>query len=197
MPSERSGEVTTETIPAWQRQEQAFIAALDQLDAGGRARLKRNAGRTLAEAHDGHRVFFQALPYDIHERAHEDYFLIATLFPLVAHRHQAGSLGTSLRQVRHLRGGAHDGRTNSLDRRVQALLDSDREQLPFRLRQAVRLIAAEREHVALDWARLLRDVRSWEHPERRVQLRWARDYFVGVSAPSTESHSDETEGGHV
>jgi CRISPR system Cascade subunit CasB len=192
--------VTTETIPAWQRQEQqaqAFIAALETLDAGGRARLKRNAGRSLAEAHDVHRVFFQALPYDIHERAHEDYFLIATLFPLVVHRHQAGSLGTSLRQVRHLRGGAHDGRTNSLDRRVQALLDSDREQLPFRLRQAVRLIAADREHVALDWAQLLHHVLHWEDSKRWVQLRWSRDYFVGVSAPSTEPHSDETEGGHV
>jgi CRISPR system Cascade subunit CasB len=179
--------VTNETLPARQRQTQDFIAALERLDAGGLARLKRNAGRRLTEARDIHRVFFQALPYDIHEGQQDDYFLIATLFPLVkTHRAQVGSLGSTLRQVRQLRSGVGDGRMNSLDRRVQTLLDSDREQLPFRLRQAVRLIASHRDSVTLDWAHLLRDVVNWEHPERYVQLRWARDYFVGSQTYSSD-----------
>src|SRR6266545_5885419 len=170
--------MSNETTSPWQRQSQAFIANLGRLDPGGRARLKRNAGRVLAEARDIHRAFFQALPYDVNERQQEDYFLVATLFPLVPHSPQAGSLGETLRQVRRLRAAPSDGRLNSFDRRFQTLIDSDREQLPFRLRQAVRLVATHREGVALNWERLLLDVLGWERLDRGVQLRWARAYFV-------------------
>ncbi|MCG8346391.1 MAG: type I-E CRISPR-associated protein Cse2/CasB [Chloroflexales bacterium] len=172
--------MSNETMTPRQRQVQAFIAALTRLDPGGRARLKRNAGRMLTAARDIHRVFFQALPYEVTEWQQEDYFLIATLFPLVPHNPQAGNLGETLRRVRQLRAGPDDSRLNSLDRRFQTLLDSDREQLLFRLRQVVRLIAAHREGVALNWERLLLDVINWEHPDHSVQLRWARAYFVGA-----------------
>lgn len=172
-----------------QQQVQEFIAALERLDAAGRARLKRNAGRTLAEARDIHRAFFQSLPYTVSQRQEDDYFLVATLFPLVPHAAQAGSLGTSLRQVRRVRNGSNEGQINSLDRRFQALLDSDREQVSFRLRQAVRLIAADREHVPLNWEQLLLDLLNWEHPNHFVQLRWARDYFVGPSPQATDAES--------
>ncbi len=182
--------MSDKTMTAWQRrqyQAQEFIAALDQLDTGGRARLKRNAGRTLSDARDIHRVFFQALPYGIHAQQEEDYFLVATLFPLVVHSSQVGSLGVTLRHIRQIRSGSSEGQINSLDRRFQSLLDSDREQLAFRLRQAVRLIAADRDHAALNWEQLLLDLLNWEHPNHLVQLRWARDYFVGSSMPSTNA----------
>ncbi len=169
-----------------QRQVADFIGNLEQLDAGGRARLKRNAGRRLHEARDIARVFFQALPYDIPERAQEDYFLVATLFPLAPHRASRHSLGRTLRRVRSIRGGTEQ--SNSLDRRFQTLIDSDREQLPFRLRQAVRLAAADDQ--LIDWERLLLNVLNWEHPDHFVQLQWARDYFVGIAeepAPAPDS----------
>ena len=59
--------MSNETMTPRQRQVQAFIAALTRLDPGGRARLKRNAGRMLTAARDIHRVFFQALPYEVTE----------------------------------------------------------------------------------------------------------------------------------
>lgn len=171
-----------------QRQVADFIGNLEQLDAGGRARLKRNAGRRLHEARDIARVFFQALPYDVPEQmqTQEDYFLVATLFPLAPHRANRQSLGATLRRVRIIRGGTEQ--SNSLDRRFQTLIDSDREQLPFRLRQAVRLAAADDQMI--DWERLLLDVLNWEHADHFVQLQWARDYFVGIAeetAPSSEA----------
>ncbi|MDW8392453.1 MAG: type I-E CRISPR-associated protein Cse2/CasB, partial [Oscillochloridaceae bacterium] len=136
------------------------------------ARLKRNAGRTLHEARDVHRVFFRALPYEVAGRPEEDiYFLVATLYPLAKARSDGASLGATLRVVRQLR------ESESIDRRFQALLDSDMEQLRFRLRQMVRLIAASEQPI--DWNRLLNDLLAWRHPDRYVQLRWARDYFVG------------------
>jgi CRISPR system Cascade subunit CasB len=156
-----------------QRQITTFVANLGRLDAAGRARLKRNAGRSLAEARDAQRVFFQALPYELVGRLleEESYFLIATLYPMAEAQGGGTSLGTTLRRVRQGRGSA------SLDRRFQSLLDSEREQLPFRLRQAVRLVNASDQ--SIDWAQLLEDLLGWEHPNRYVQLRWARDYFVG------------------
>lgn len=169
--------MSSEQVSPWQRQTGEFVAALERLDAGGRARLRRNAGRTLAEARDVHRVFYQAIPYDVAERRHEDYFLIATLFPIAPQRAGAGSLGVTLRRMRQLRSAGAE-RSNSLDRRFQTLLDSDREQLPFRLRQAVRLAASD--DLPIDWGELLRDVMAWEREDHGVQLRWARDYFVGA-----------------
>lgn len=162
--------VNSEPAPR-ERQIAAFVAALGRLDAGGRARLKRNAGRGLGEARDVHRVFYQTLPHDVPERQHEDYFLVATLYPLAEPRGGGQSLGAALGRVRRSRESA------SLDRRFQSLIDSGREQLPFRLRQAVRLAAATDQPI--DWQRLLADILAWEHPDRYVQLSWARDYFVG------------------
>jgi CRISPR system Cascade subunit CasB len=166
---------SSDQLSSRRRQIGAFVAALERLDAAGRARLKRNAGRTLGEARDVHRVFFQALPYEVSQWQQEDYFLAATLFPLAPHRADAGSLGATLRQVRQIRGGAE--RANSLDRRFQTLIDSDREQLPFRLRQIVRLAAADK--LSIDWAALLSDLLAWDLDGHPVRVRWARDYFVG------------------
>lgn len=163
-----------------QRQIASFVAALERLDAAGRARLKRNAGRTLAEARDIHRVFFQALPYELAGRSQDEetYFLVATLFPMADSRSGGVSLGSTLRRVRQNRESA------SIDRRFQSLIDSDREQLPFRLRQAVRLAAASDQPV--DWSQLLADLLAWEHPEHYIQLNWARDYFVGRFETETD-----------
>jgi len=59
-----------------------FIARLEALDAGDRARLKRNAGKTLAEAHDALGLFYRLLPKGVPAYQEEVYFLVATLFPL-------------------------------------------------------------------------------------------------------------------
>jgi CRISPR system Cascade subunit CasB len=166
-----------------QRQVADFVAALGRLDAAGRARLRRNAGRTLGEARDVHRAFFQSLPYEVSPWQHDDYFLVATLCPLAPYRDGAGSLGLTLRRVRQGRSQGGGERSNSLDRRFQTLIDSDREQLPFRLRQAVRLAAADEEPI--DWAELLRDVLAWEHAEHYVQLRWAEDFYVAGAPVNT------------
>ncbi len=161
-----------------------FIDRLETLDAGGRARLKRNAGRTLNEARDVYQVFFSMLPYEMPLWDQEDYFLIATLYAVGTRRENPRlrntprSVGASLRRIR----GDNDDRRTSLDKRFQTLLEADREQLPFRLRQIVSLLAAN--EIAIDWARLLRDVQFWEKGEGKVQRRWAEHYYVGTTDTS-------------
>jgi len=172
-----------------------FVARLAKLDAAGRARLKRNAGHTLDEARDVHQIFFTILPFEIHGRvAEENCFLVATLFPIGMRRDQElpanppHNVGASLNAVRQeLLWKARDPeRSISLDRRVAALLNTDREQLSFRLCQSIRLLAAHK--VDINWYQLLRDVQRWDTDPRRVQRYWADAYFRGA-APKTANNA--------
>ncbi|MGC8879966.1 MAG: type I-E CRISPR-associated protein Cse2/CasB [Anaerolineae bacterium] len=152
-----------------------FVERLARLDAGERARLKRNAGKTLAEARDtALALFYRLLPPEVPEHHEETYFLVATLYPL-AEAGSSGNLGDALRQARTMT------RENpGLDRRVRVLLDADATQLPFRLRQTIHYLASTR--VPINWTQLLQDLLAWNHPRRWVQREWARAYFVGQSA---------------
>jgi CRISPR system Cascade subunit CasB len=173
--------------------EDRFVARLEALaardDRASLARLKRCAGRRIAESGSVMRLFYQLLPGSIHPRAEEDYFLIATLFPM-ATRRGTGDLGRSLRILRwRLAESQHDG----IDRRVALLLDSSRAELSFRLRQVIRQVA--RHELPLDWRQILRDIQFWDHPERWVQKRWARSYFGGMSeAPPSSTDGSPGDG---
>jgi CRISPR system Cascade subunit CasB len=149
-----------------------FVSRLAALGPGPQARLKRNAGNTLAEARGVLPLFFQLLPRAV-TRPHdvEACFLVATLYGLNPRPGGRGDLAATLVRVASAGGVSREG----VDRRVAVLLDSHRGELPFRLRQAVRLVGAHERPV--DWARLLSDLLRWEHPARVVQKAWARSYF--------------------
>jgi CRISPR system Cascade subunit CasB len=144
-----------------------FISRLERLDPGGRAKLKRSAGETLEEAHEI-AFFYSLLPNGVPEKQEGTYFLAATLFPL-AEAGGKGDLGTSLHNARN------DKNAKGLDRRVQALLDADEAQLPYRLRRAIFILKSSR--VRVNWGRLLQDLLQWNASTRFVQRQWARSYF--------------------
>ena len=146
-----------------------FCDRLAQLDAGERARLKRNSGRSLAESHHVLGLFFRLLPPGVPKYQEATYFLAATLFAL-AESGGERNLGHSLYLARDRGSG------QGLDRRVEVLLDADQEQLPFRLRQAIRFLDSKR--VPVNRPRLLQDLLAWGHPKRYVQENWARAYFA-------------------
>lgn len=99
--------------------------------------------------------------------AREAHYLVAALYALKDGEHQEErTLARALREAMEARG------SDSLEGRFQALLDADRDQLPFRLRQAVSLVEG-----GLDFARLLEDLLYWFHPERWVQARWAKEFY--------------------
>lgn len=151
-----------------------FIERLARLDAGERARLKRNAGKTLAEARDtALAIFYRLLPPGVPEYHEETYFLVATLYPL-AEAGNSGNLGDALRRAR-----AMTRENPGLDHRVRVLLDADAVQLPFRLRRAIHYLASAR--IPVNWTQLLQDLLAWNHPRRWVQREWARAYFADPS----------------
>ncbi|WP_052372628.1 type I-E CRISPR-associated protein Cse2/CasB [Amycolatopsis taiwanensis] len=156
------------------------------------ARLRRSfAGpRQEAEAYD---VVFQHDPPEIEQ---EIWLLLAGLFALHPQPRprgdKHGSLGTAMQELARQRG-------DTVDRRFQQLLATDRYALPHYLRQAVQLLRAD--NVAVDYTRLLDDLvvilgpHSQDEDVRRTRLRWARDYHrrprnEKTSAPETESPSN-------
>jgi len=154
-----------------------FVSRLARLDPGDRARLKRNAGKTLAEARDVLALFYSLLPPGVTPAQEWSYFLVATLYPLTGST-SGSDLGAALRRARTA------FNAKGLDRRMEYLLDADSAQLPFRLRQAVRFLASNR--VRVDWPLLLRNLLAWNHPDRYVQQRWARSYFAGTTTSTKE-----------
>jgi CRISPR system Cascade subunit CasB len=181
-----------------------FVERLEELAPVGRedraslAQLKRCAGRPIAECGGVMPLFYRLLPGSPGERAEEDFFLVATLFPLTTRR-WTGDLGRSLRLLRN---SLSEAQRDGVDRRLAVLLDAPREELPFRLRQTVRLLAQN--ELPLDWRALLRDLRIWDHPERYAQKRWARSYFgwapkdtagAGAGASDAPGTTSETEDG--
>lgn len=154
----------------------AFIERLSKLGAADRARLKRDAGRPLAEA-QSLGLFYRLLPYGLSPRQEEIYFMVATLYPL-ADGGGGGNLGASLHRARDPKN------CKGLDRRIEVLLDADLAHLPFRLRQTVRMLKSQR--VKINWAQLLEDLLRWQWPSRTVQKQWARAYFALPEPPSKD-----------
>jgi len=72
--------------------------------------------------------------------------------------------------------------SESLEQRFLALLDADEDQIAYRLRQNVRLLA----NMPFDWEKFIRDLLNWFHPDRYVQVRWARQYFGGLADGNEE-----------
>lgn len=146
-----------------------FIANLNRLDAGGKAKLKRSAGKPFDEANRNLGLFYGLLPHAGVAMSQEPkYWLVATLYPL-ADATARGNLGDALHRARSVQ------YKKGLDRRVEALLDSDEAQLAYRLGQAVRFLRSHR--VPINWQSLLEDLLLWEHPSRFVQKKWAKAYF--------------------
>ena len=61
----------------------------------------------------------------------------------------------------------------SIERRFITLLDSDRDQLPHRLRQMLALL----KEYPIDFQTLLRDLGNWNSNLKKIQYKWAQDFY--------------------
>lgn len=65
--------------------------------------------------------------------------------------------------------------SGGLDRRFQALLNADSEEVYRYIEMLAPLL---RQHqVSCDWAKLLEDLNWWDYEKGSVRLHWARDYY--------------------
>ncbi|MDR7587725.1 MAG: type I-E CRISPR-associated protein Cse2/CasB [Armatimonadota bacterium] len=111
----------------------------------------------------------------------EAHYLVAALYALKDGDHLDGrTLARALRDAMRARD------SGSVEKRFLALLDAGRDQIAYRLRQAVGLVEG-----GLDFARLLDDLVYWFRPDRRVQSRWAREFY-GAEQPAGQREEVRT-----
>jgi len=166
-----------------------FLNNLAGLNPGAKARLKRDAGKELAEAHSIG-LFYRLLPYGLSASQEETYFLVATLYPL-ADNGNGENFGTSLKMLRQNKKRRREP-TDSIDKRFEVLLDADKGQLSYRLRQAVKFLKSGEQKIGVNWGQLLKDLLRWQHPSRYIQKQWAREYFALSNINAEKKVSDQT-----
>lgn len=157
-----------------------LVSLTERADRGALAALRRGLGKPPGTVSETFPHVLPWVPATTRRAGEGDYFLLASLF--AAH-------------PKHVRSGASLGATcrsfaanPSSDLRFRRLIEANRDELPARLRQVIQL--ARSHEAAVDYHELLSHLRNWDHDDRWVQARWARDYWVPVS--SEDSASDLT-----
>ena len=79
-------------------------------------------------------------------------------------------------------------RLTSTEKRFVTLLDADRDQLPYRLRQMIALLKEQ----PIDFDALLKDLLKWNDDQKPTQNAWARSFYRNMNQETeTESTSQE------
>jgi CRISPR system Cascade subunit CasB len=78
---------------------------------------------------------------------------------------------------------ANPSEVSSIERRFIALLDSDSEQLAYRLRQLITLVR----DTPMDWDSLLKDLLYWKSRNKTTQVKWAREYYREAEEEASDS----------
>lgn len=174
-----------------QPRESSFIRYLAGLaaeeDRAALAALRRGLGRspgTAPELFPHVARFFPNDPTRGSRSLEDAMFTVAALFGMLPnHRKGAGSPLKVLRQL--------DLESESTERRVLSLLNADIETLPTHLRHLIALIRGHAPERQLDYGMLLHHITQWDHPERWVQRRWARDWWAWSVPLKPEEDSEE------
>lgn len=168
----------------------AWLQGLVQAeDRAALAALRRGLGKEPGTASEMYRYVMPWISADTSWRDEQNYYLVAALFAW----HQVSWVG-SLDQRGRSNFGASFKRllnateSDSMNRYFTALLNSQRAELPHRLRRTVGLLHAH--DIPVDWARLLRDLRGWESPSRWVQRQWAQAFW-GAPDDQKDAQDDQ------
>ncbi len=153
------------------------LADEGQEDRGALADLRSGLGKEPGKMARVHKYVVPYLP----EKRYNDrwYYIVAALFGLYPKHKKGRSLGTAF--------GALRSKSDSIEARFVALLNSHPDDLDGHLRHTISLLKSQEQ--PLDWFRLFDDVLNWDDPEGRVQLKWAQ-YFYRNSVDSSFSFVD-------
>jgi CRISPR system Cascade subunit CasB len=160
-------------------EESAFVKRLEGLkeskDRAALAKLRRGLGKKMGTPE----MYPYIVPFlSSNEWQHENYFLIASLFAFHPEPSPRGwTMGTVFRHI------AEGSESESVEKRFIHLMSADAEDIGEYLRHAISLAKSKR--VGVDYHQLLSDLNFWDHPDRFVQLRWAKDFW-GTTTPKNE-----------
>lgn len=149
------------------------------------ASLRRGLGKPVGTVYEMDRYVLPKLRNQVQQRQEAAYYLVAALFALW---HQGkdktvdsppANMGESLRAVvRHdvAAGVDRDNAERSIERRLNAVLNANSDELPDHLRRLVAILRAK--DAPVNWAQLLHDVNSWNWDSRVVQHEWAKRFWI-------------------
>lgn len=195
-------ETRTATVP--EAGERKFVNYLERLleDAdrslarAAMAHLGRGLGKPAGMAYEMDRYVLDQLPENTSSYQEEAYYLVASLFAFW-HRGKDKAeslegkwdtdrnLGKSLRAM--IQREDPDKRENlekSTERRLNALLNSHRDDLADRLRRIIALLKSK--DVPVNWAQFLRDLQQWDTESRSVQHTWAKGFWIQKQASDSK-----------
>lgn len=146
------------------------------------AMLRRGLGKEPGDAPEMYR-FVQPRLAAVAEWDEWRYYLVASLFAA----HQINWSETDTTPARRANIGASSRRlinakpetSDSTQRRFEALLECDREELPIHLRHAVSLLKSG--EIPIHWEQLLHDIYRWHWQGKPVQRDWARAFWGSTS----------------
>lgn len=98
-------------------------------------------------------------------------YLVAGLWAQVVRQGQGKPMSFP-KAMRHVR---NKEKSDSIEKRFTALLDADVDEISWRLRSALSLVASQ--GIALDWPSFLSDMLRWHDHRRCTQIRWARNFW--------------------
>lgn len=154
-----------------------YLEVLAEKDPKVRAVLKRSLAFNPGS-------YPPAFPYVEHRLSNEDgwkrtvFYLVAGLWAFHGGGHGQGKKFTSACKEHYLK----KDKSSSFEKRFIALLDADEGQLPHRLRQMIALL----KDYSFDFGALLNDLLWWSHPDRWVQIKWAKEFYKDADINENE-----------
>lgn len=153
--------------------EEPFIAQLEEVrnNRGVLAALKRNIGKKYPDFKSGWLVYA-----GVPNWATDDTKTVAELFALHPQAGGKANLGHSVGELARKTEQA-GGSRESVERRFAGLIDADKEDLPYHLRQMVSLLKSK--EIPVNWLCLLKDISYWDFDDdKEVQNRWAKGFWL-------------------
>lgn len=168
----------------------SVLERVRKLSVGERAALRRTAGQPLTAA-DGRamQALFHALPPGTPPQRQGRWFTVLAIACLwdPEEAHEGGSMPQMLRSY------ARRQESGGMDNRLRSLLDAQWDEdgyLAGKLTRLARMLRADNRNILPDMDQLLEDLLRWNSDSRRVQLRWAEEYYLGKEKEEEENHVD-------
>lgn len=150
---------------------EGFVKHLESLrdnnDRAALATLRKGLKGKPELNFDAAKYVYPWLPPNLYAVGVENAFLLGSLFALHPAKGGKGNMGGSVRRIKD--------KSGSIEKRFSALVDSDREALPVKLRYMTTLLKSN--NVPVDWLQMLKDLSSWEHQDKFVQRKWVSDFY--------------------
>ncbi|MCS6883973.1 MAG: type I-E CRISPR-associated protein Cse2/CasB [Acidobacteriota bacterium] len=154
-------------------------------DRGSLAKLRRGVGKPPGESMEVYSVIGRFIAEAKSELEEYALYLVATLYGLYpSESAEKYNFGASFAQLRLRQ------ESESTERRFVAILNSNFEDLPQHLRQAVNLLKSKEVHI--NWLQLLNDILDWQRDDYKVQRQWATSFWKEIETEETRQ-AEKTE----